>query len=92
MERLALALALTLVPAATAFAQTASVENFGGGTPGSAGVPVLAYAGAPIVGKPFALEVRRARANSVAAIGIGLSHAPTFDPTFGATVHVGAPL
>jgi hypothetical protein len=92
MKGLAPALVLTLVPAATAFAQTASVDNFGGGTPGSAGVPVLAYAGAPIAGKPFALEVSSAEANSVAVIGIGLSHAPAFDPTFGATIHVGAPL
>ena len=92
MLRFALALAFSLVAAGPAFPQTATVTNLAGGTPGSGGVPVLGFDGAPIIGHPFGLQITHARANSIAVIGVGLSHQPLFDPAFGATVHPSLPL
>jgi hypothetical protein len=72
-------------------APRADVEVLGGSSHGSMGRPRLVYDGSPIIGNPFALRVRDARANSFAVIGLGVSASALPLPDFDAVSHLELP-
>jgi hypothetical protein len=69
----------------------ADVEVLGGSSKGSMGRPRLVYDGSPIVGNPFALRVRDARANSFAVIGLSAWGSALPLPDFDAVSHLELP-
>jgi hypothetical protein len=83
--------------AAPAIAQTPDTDaadsvSLGGGTAGSAGVPVLGYMGSPIVGNPLRMRVTGARPNAHGCVGFSAFETPIAIPFFETTVHPGFPL
>lgn len=66
----------------------ASVENLAGGSPGTHGVPILAYNGSPIVGNPFGLKVSNALPNSVAVFAASAGGTPIALPQYAAVQHL----
>ncbi|QDU86374.1 FG-GAP repeat protein [Planctomycetes bacterium Pla163] len=67
--------------------QPAASVDLGGGSAGTHGVPRMVFDGAPAVGSPFALRMRRCRPFAHGCFVLSASAAPVEVAFFGATVH-----